>query len=181
MLLKITHWMASSEILSLSRAFWRHSSFTQTEHRRPCVQGAHSHSDSHSYICMHEGTQPHTHMPDRALTTHPLSGTQQGDHVLVSEGATSLQQPVHTLSFLGDIYQCRLVALLIICVHIFIVCLCSRACQTQWNHSFHDKCGISWQPQPLWCVHLWCTCLTCPDSCFPLCQMAGPRWGHLFS
>lgn len=50
---------------------------------------------------MHEGTHnlTHTHMQDTALPAHPLSGTQQGGHVLESEGATSLQLSLHTHSF----------------------------------------------------------------------------------
>jgi len=51
------------------------------------VQGAHSHSGSHSYICIHDGA--HNHILGRALASHPLSGTQQGGHVSESEGVAS--------------------------------------------------------------------------------------------
>lgn len=156
MLLKITRWTPSSEILPLSRA---PPEDLHLSHKLS-TQGAHSHSDSHSSICMHEGTHnthTHTHMQDRALTAHPLSGTQQGGHVLESEGATSLQQLLHTLFILRDIYQCRLVALLTIRVCISTVCLCGRACQTHWNRSFCDKRSFSRQSSDvsIYGAHAW--------------------------
>lgn len=132
------------------------SSFTQTEHTGSpltfWLSLIHMHAwrnTQHSYT--------HTHMQDRALTAHPLSGTQQGGHVLESEGATSLQQLLHTLFILRDIYQCRLVALLTIRVCISTVCLCGRACQTHWNRSFCDKRSFSRQSSDvsIYGAHAW--------------------------
>lgn len=122
-----------------------------------------------SLIHMHAqgNAQPHRHIQDRALTTHPLSGTQQGGHVLESEGATSLQQFLRRLSFSGHFSTPS-------------VCVCT-ACHTQWNQSFNNKCGISWQPRssdvPIYGAHAWPVRMLC----FLLCQMLGLGWGHLFS
>lgn len=92
MLLKITRWTPSSNTIVTSSAPGDiHLSYKPSTDDPSYREPTHI-SESHSYICMHSrNTQPHTHMQDGALTTHPLSGTQQGGHVLESEGATSLQ------------------------------------------------------------------------------------------
>lgn len=83
-----------------------------------------------SLMHMHaqRSTRPHRHILDRALTTHPLCGTQQGGHVLESEGATSLQQ-----------FRPSLLWTWFVCIH------------TVWNAAFHGSLG------PLMCpfmVHM---------------------------
>lgn len=118
----------------------------------------HSHSDSHSYICMHEATHNLIHAcstghwpPILCLAPH-----SRGGHVLESEGATSLQRSLHMLTYQGHLSfpsgntpNCVWVC----------ACLCSPACQTQWNHSFHHKRGISRQPHSsdvsIYGAHAW--------------------------
>lgn len=148
-----------------------HSSLTQSEHRRLYLQGAHSHCDSRSYICMHKGT-------------HNLIDTYRTEHwppilcLARSRVVMCLSQrvpPASSSFFIGFLFRDLSQRHPCVCV-----CICT-ACHAQWNQSFNNKCGISWQPRssdvPIYGAHAWPVRMLC----FLLCQMLGLGWGHLFS
>lgn len=113
--------------------------------------------------------QPHRHIQDRALTTHPLSGTQQGGHVLESEGATSLQQFLHRLSFFGTFLNA---------IRVYVCVFVQRATHSgikvlTTNAAFHGSLG------PLMCpfmVHMLDLC-----GCFVFSSAKCLVWDEVIS
>lgn len=174
MLLKITRWTPSSNTIVISSApedIW--ISFIQTKHRRPFLQGAHAHFWL-SLIHMH------------ALTEHTTSYRHAGrstDHpsfVWHTAGWSCAQvrgchQPPVVASYAFIFGTFINATTNDMCAYLYIVFIQPCVPDTMTvQMQFFIAVSV------LWCIHLWCTCLTCRDSCFPLCQMLGLRWGHLF-
>lgn len=96
----------------------------------------------HTYASRKRHTTSDAH---KALSTHPLSGTQQGSHVLDSGGAIRLHQSV-----IGSIYQRHPCAYL---------CLCAQ-CATHGDITvFKQQMQRFTAATVIWCAHLWRTCL----------------------
>ena len=147
--------MPSTELLLLPRAVFRGlSSFTQTGLRQLNLLGAHSHSDSHSYICMPEGThRPHTytcriqHCPPILCLAH--SRVVMCSSQRVPPASISHFIPIHFKGYLsmpsgGTPMQ-----------HVS-----AETMQSQLSEQMQKLSAASVHS----CVLLWCTCLTCPNT-----------------
>lgn len=121
-------------------------------------------ASAHTYSCMKEHTTSYTHagrstdLPSFCLA-HSRAVMCLSQRVPPASSRRLI--PFH----FRDIYQCHLVALLTTCVYLYTVFM--QLCVPDTMKSqFSRQTQLFMPVSVLWCVHLWWTCLTCPDSCF---------------